>query len=508
MNNILEVRGLRKSYGSFTLEDITFAVPRGYIMGFVGPNGAGKTTTIKLILNVIHGESGSVKLLGKGGQRGQVGQKGALVHNEEIGVVMDTPLYVDDWTINDVEKALSPFYPQWNKKKFSALLRQFRLDSKKKVKELSRGMKVKLQIAAALSHNATLLILDEPTSGLDPVAREEISDLLREFISDANKSVLFSTHITSDLEKIADYITFILNGRLVFTGPKDALLEKYARITGGLTELTDAQKKSVIGYREHGTGFEGMVDIADIKKMPGGVLTEDINLEEIIIFMNKLIAFVRLDFITVKPYLTLKNLLIFIAVAIIMIVSSGTGAGGIGVLMIFAAMYASYPFAIGEKSGIDVLYATLSIRRDTVVAGRYLFAFTLDLCVGAAAYVLSFVLLTAMQKSFDALGTLAVIGILFLLFSVIQAVQLPIYFRLGYTKAKFLTYLPLIALPLVILVFANFLSDAFAVDVIPGVLAWLAAHVFTAVLLAAALWLVIMAVSYTLSLSLYNKRDF
>ena len=278
MNSILEVRGLRKSYSSFTLSDVNFDLPSGYIMGFIGPNGAGKTTTIKLILDVIKVDLGSVKVFGRDNN---------AIQNEKIGVVMDAPLYVDEWTIDDVEKAISPFYQQWDKEIFAGLVKQFGLDRKKKVKELSRGMKVKLQIAAALSHKATLLILDEPTSGLDPVAREEICDLLREFISDENKSVLFSTHITSDLEKIADYITFILNGNIVFTGTKDALLEQYARVTGGLADINNEQKKSIIGYREHGTGFEGMVEVRDIKKLPESVLIEEISIEEIIIFMNK-----------------------------------------------------------------------------------------------------------------------------------------------------------------------------------------------------------------------------
>ena len=278
MSNILEVRGLCKSYDTFTLQDVHFDLPRGYIMGFIGPNGAGKTTTIKLILDVIRSDRGSVRLFG---------HEEAALQNESIGVVMDAPLYVDEWRIHEVEKAVSPFYQQWDRHTFATLLAQFGLDATKKVKDLSRGMKVKLQIAVALSHNASLLILDEPTSGLDPVAREEICDLLRAFISDEHKSVLFSTHITSDLEKIADYITFILDGTIVFTGTKDALLDQYARVTGGLSEISDEQKKSIIGYRAHGTGFEGMVDSADIKKLPTSVLTEDISIEEIIIFMNK-----------------------------------------------------------------------------------------------------------------------------------------------------------------------------------------------------------------------------
>jgi ABC-2 type transport system ATP-binding protein len=271
MTNILEARGLCKRYGAFELDGVTFDVPRGYIMGFVGPNGAGKTTTIKLILGVINPNAGSIE----------------APDQEQIGVVMDAPPYVDDWTLKDVEAAISPFYQNWDAGKFAGYLKSFGLDAKKKVKELSRGMKVKLQIAAALSHGAKLLILDEPTSGLDPVARDEICDLLREFVTDEDKSVLFSTHITADLEKTADYITFILDGRIMFTGAKDILLEKYVRVTGGLRELDPEQKKLVIGYREHGTGFEGMAETAQTRKLPGSLLMEPITLDEIIIFMNK-----------------------------------------------------------------------------------------------------------------------------------------------------------------------------------------------------------------------------
>jgi ABC-2 type transport system ATP-binding protein len=237
----------------------------------LGPNGAGKTTTIKLMLGVISADCGTV----------------AAPDNGQIGVVMDVPLYVDEWTVRGVEVSLSPFYPNWNRSVFADYIRRFGLDAGKKVKELSRGMKVKLQIAVALSHDAQLLILDEPTSGLDPVARDEICDLLREFVTDENRSVFFSTHITADLEKTADYITFILNGGIVFTGRKDDLLAKYARVAGGLRDLNGGQKKLVIGYREHGTGFEGMVESDRIGGLPGAAVTEPITLDEIIIFTNR-----------------------------------------------------------------------------------------------------------------------------------------------------------------------------------------------------------------------------
>jgi ABC-2 type transport system ATP-binding protein len=194
---------------------------------------------------------------------------------------------VDDWTVAEVEANLSPFYKAWDSKAFADYLEQFNLERGKKIKELSRGMKVKIQLAVALSHEAKLLVLDEPTSGLDPVARDEVCDILREFVVDESRSVLFSTHITSDLEKTADYITFILDGSIVYSGSKDALLEKYTRVTGGIGDLSPEQKTLVIGYREHSTGFEGMTETVNLKEFPPAVLTEAINLDEIIIYMNK-----------------------------------------------------------------------------------------------------------------------------------------------------------------------------------------------------------------------------
>ncbi len=277
MNNVLEIHGLCKDYPTFQLSDVAFDLPGGYIMGFIGPNGAGKTTTIKLILNIIKKRSGSVKLFG---------QETFDAQNGQVGVVMDAPSYVEEWTLGDVEAALSPFYSHWSHETYLGYLKRFGLNRKKKVKDLSRGMKVKLQIAVALSHDAKLLLLDEPTSGLDPVARDEICDLLREFASGEDKSVLFSTHISADLEKTADFITFIMDGRIVFSGEKDVLLEKYVRVTGGLGDLDKERRKLVIGYREHGTGFEGIAEAKHVGKLPG-VLAEAATLDEIVIFMYK-----------------------------------------------------------------------------------------------------------------------------------------------------------------------------------------------------------------------------
>lgn len=281
MNNALEVRGLKKKYETFSLKDVTFKIPTGYIMGFIGPNGAGKTTTIKSILNMINYQADEIKLFGFSGK------EHAEQINDQIGVVMDSPFYVEDWTTGDVEKAVAPFYRNWNSDKYSELLSVFKIDKKKKIKELSRGMKVKLMVAVALSHDAKLLILDEPTSGLDPVARDELCDMLSNFVTDENRSILFSTHITSDLEKIADYITFILDGKIIYTGSKEDLLEKYVLVKGGLRDLSTEQKRLIIGLREHNTGFEGMTETTNINKLPKSLLFEPTSLDEIIIYMNK-----------------------------------------------------------------------------------------------------------------------------------------------------------------------------------------------------------------------------
>ena len=239
MNNVLEINNITKDYKKFKIDNISFNLPKGYIMGFIGANGAGKTTTIKLILNMIKRDSGEIKVFGLDNIREEERIK------EQIGVVFDECYYLEDWTLNDVEKAVSMFYKNWNSSIYEKYLKEFNLARDKKVKDLSRGMRMKLMIAVAFSHEAKLLILDEPTSGLDPVARDEFLDILRDYIEDEEKSVIFSSHITSDIEKIADYITYINNGKIIFTGEKDEFLEKYCIIKGGKEDITESQKKEI-----------------------------------------------------------------------------------------------------------------------------------------------------------------------------------------------------------------------------------------------------------------------
>ena len=281
MNNVLEINNITKDYKKFKIDNISFNLPKGYIMGFIGANGEGKTTTIKLILNMIKRDSGEIKVFGLDNIREEERIK------EQIGVVFDECYYLEDWTINDVEKAVSMFYKNWNSSIYEKYLKEFNLARDKKVKDLSRGMRMKLMIAVAFSHEAKLLILDEPTSGLDPVARDEFLDILRDYIEDEEKSVIFSSHITSDIEKIADYITYINNGKIIFTGEKDEFLEKYCIIKGGKEDITESQKKEIIGLRIHSTGFEGLIELKKAVGFSSKVIIEKASLDEIMIYMNK-----------------------------------------------------------------------------------------------------------------------------------------------------------------------------------------------------------------------------
>ena len=281
MNNVLEINNITKDYKKFKIDNISFNLPKGYIMGFIGANGAGKTTTIKLILNMIKRESGEIKVFGLDNIREEERIK------EQIGVVFDECYYLEDWTLNDVEKDVSMFYKNWNSSIYEKYLKEFNLARDKKVKDLSRGMRMKLMIAVAFSHEAKLLILDEPTSGLDPVARDEFLDILRDYIEDEEKSVIFSSHITSDIEKIADYITYINNGKIIFTGEKDEFLEKYCIIKGGKEDITESQKKEIIGLRIHSTGFEGLIELKKAVGFSSKVIIEKASLDEIMIYMNK-----------------------------------------------------------------------------------------------------------------------------------------------------------------------------------------------------------------------------
>ena len=280
MTNYLEVKNLSKSFDHFQLRNITFSLPKGYIMGLIGPNGSGKTTTIKLILNMLERSSGEIKIMGLDNIVDEQKAKA------ELGVVFDTNYFSDDWKVTEVEKSISVFYPNWNSERFAEMLRKFHIVPAKKVRELSKGMQMKLMLACAFSYDAKLLILDEPTSGLDPVSRDELLQILSEYIEDGEHSVLFSTHITGDLERAADYITYISYGELFFSGIKDEFVDMFRIIKGGRNELSADLQAKAIGVRIFPTGFEALVKTEDIGAFPA-LDIEPAAIDEIVVFTSR-----------------------------------------------------------------------------------------------------------------------------------------------------------------------------------------------------------------------------
>ncbi|BDR54746.1 ABC transporter ATP-binding protein [Bombiscardovia apis] len=248
----------------FSLGDVTFDLPMGYIMGLIGPNGAGKSTMIRLMLNMTKRDQGSIEMLGMD----NIAQEERV--KSQLGVVFDTSYFVDLWTVERCGKAMAPLYPAWNQTTFQAYLDRFGLGAKKKVKELSRGMQMKLMLAVALSHDARLLILDEPTAGLDILARDELMDLLADYIADGQHSVLFSTHITSDLERVADFITYINGGSLYYTGPRDEFEDAFALIHGAPGDLNSSQRQLAVGIHEFSTGFDALVAAEHVQAFISG----------------------------------------------------------------------------------------------------------------------------------------------------------------------------------------------------------------------------------------------
>lgn len=279
MNNVIEISNLRKQYKNFLLNDISFSVPSGFVCGFIGENGAGKTTTLKLILGMSMKNGGNIKVFGESAD--DVSLK------EDIGVLFEQPYYQEDWTPIDIEKVMRPFYKKWSSSAFHQYLERFSLDPKQKYKTMSRGMKMKLGMAVTLAHDAKLLLLDEPTSGLDPVGRNEMLEIFRNYMVKENRTIFFSTHITSDLEKIADYITYIKNGRILYSGLKEDLIEKYCLIRGGIGDLPQSKLEKVFGLREHPSGFDGMIETKDIVGFPASVITETVSLDDIMVRMSK-----------------------------------------------------------------------------------------------------------------------------------------------------------------------------------------------------------------------------
>ena len=284
MNAILEVQGLTKQYprSDFRLNDVSFSIPSGAIMGFVGENGAGKTTTIGCILNTLIKDSGKVNIFGK------EMTDDAIDIRDQIGVVYDTNAFPEHLTAEKTASAMRHIYSTWDKGLFQEYLRRFKLPEKKKLKEFSRGMTMKFAVAVALSHRPKLLILDEATSGLDPIVRDDILDVFMDFVQDENNSILLSSHITSDLEKVADYITFIHDGRIIFSETKDALKYNYGLMRCTAAQFAELDKEDILAYRKH--DYQTDVLIADKKaaeKKYRDVVIDNATIEEIMLMFVK-----------------------------------------------------------------------------------------------------------------------------------------------------------------------------------------------------------------------------
>ena len=273
--NAIEINNLTKNYKGFKLDNISLTLPSGCIMGFIGENGAGKSTTIRSILGMVKPDSGEIKIMGK--------DMDSTLKND-IGVVLDEVGLPSVVNVKDVNRMMKKFYKNWDEKQFFEYIKSFSLPENKKFGEYSKGMKMKLGIAVALSHHARLLILDEPTSGLDPLVRDEIIDILNDFTREDDHSILISSHIVSDLEKICDYIAFIHNGKLMLCEEKDVLLEKFRFINVTKEQLAELDQSAIKGRK---VGKFGVEAIAEADNIPAGFTSAPVTIEDLFVFMAK-----------------------------------------------------------------------------------------------------------------------------------------------------------------------------------------------------------------------------
>lgn len=278
MTDVIRIEHVTKTYDKFQLKDISFSLPSGCIMGLIGENGAGKTTIMKAILNLITPDEGKVFLFGQ-----EFDGKDRTVL-EQVGIALDSCYFNLELTGKNINHIMKHIYRNWEEDTFYSYLERFSINPGKKILEYSKGMGTKLSLACALSHQSRLLILDEPAGGLDPAAREELLDLFWNFIQEENHSILLSSHIVTDLEKVCDYITYIHRGRLVFSDEKDRLMEKYVVVKGTKSQLDTLEPSAVVSIRENAFGAEALVKREWI---PEGLAWEPADMETMMIFHNR-----------------------------------------------------------------------------------------------------------------------------------------------------------------------------------------------------------------------------
>ncbi|WP_082941209.1 ABC transporter ATP-binding protein [Aedoeadaptatus pacaensis] len=274
------LKNIRKEYSAFTLDGVSFPVKEGFITGFIGPNGSGKTTTIRAILNLNHLNGGEVLYRGTPPEDND--------YLQDVGIVLDESYFPKDWSVEDVNNVLSVGYKNWKVTEFSKRVAGYGIDEKLNVKSLSRGMTTKLMLAAALSHGAKTLVLDEPTSGLDPRSRDEFRDTIQRYMAENEEhTVLFSTHITEDLEAIADYIAFIMDGAMIFYGTKDDFLEAYRIVKCSETNLSGVDPKKILGKKKTGTHVEVLVAADGTHAFGENAVVEKPSIDRIMTFYHR-----------------------------------------------------------------------------------------------------------------------------------------------------------------------------------------------------------------------------
>lgn len=281
--NAVEIRNLSKNLDGFNLNIENIDIPKGFITGFIGPNGSVKTTTIKLIMNMLNKDNGSIRIFGKELEKDDISTK------EKIGYVGDISGYMREAKLKDIKKSIALFYKTWDEDLYKQYLNKFSLNENKVYKELSKGQQKKFELIITLSHHPSLIIMDEPTANLDPIVRNEFIEVLQEHIEKENATVFYSTHITSDLDKVGDYLVFIYNGKIILSGEKDNILENHRIIRGNNNLLDNDTKKVFVSYKENSFGFDGLTsNYKNAYEVFGEeVVYDKANLEDILMYYTR-----------------------------------------------------------------------------------------------------------------------------------------------------------------------------------------------------------------------------
>ena len=467
MKDILRVKNLNKSYKNFSLTDVSFSLSEGCITGFIGINGAGKTTTLRTILNLAKKDFGNIQFFGLDMDKNEQQIK------NRIGVVLDDGCFYEELSMAEMKSILASAYTDWSEQDFKHYMDMFSLDPKRKINTLSKGMKMKYALTLALSHNAELLIMDEPTSGLDPLSRSQLLNVLNNYMENGGKGVLFSTHITSDLDKIADMLIMIHNGRIVFQEEKDFLLDNYRIIKGDKKLLTENIRQLFLNITETAFGFTGVTrHAARVQSYLPDAITERPTIEDIMLAAAVLIP----------PFMLWR-------------VPEYAGILGFMLSVIFCVLILLQYISLKEyqfpKAASLLCAATFS--RKMMVLSLYIF------CI--AVYVVCCTIYTIEALIIPGLGTMnaAMFFLMFLVTSVLISIYLPIQYKLGYEKTKFAFTVVIIASPFLLPQLMkmenfnlNFLSEFSPILICGSVLL---------------LSCMILAVSAALSIKFYNRTD-